>query len=77
MTSRKILVQTTKSSNSPKMPDFQNGGKSPCIAGKETLSGLRTRVQKWTYFELLIENRRGIFLKAVGFFVKNRQDMKK
>ena len=37
---------------------------------------LRTSVQKWTYSELLIENRRGIFLKVV-FFVKNRQDMKK
>ena len=38
---------------------------------------LRTRVQKLTYFELLIENRRDIFIKVVGFFVKNRQDMKK
>ena len=28
MTSRKILVQTTKWSTSPKIPDFQNGGKS-------------------------------------------------
>ena len=24
---------------------------------------LKTRVQKWTHFELLIENRKGIFLK--------------
>ena len=50
------------------------------IVRKEILSGLivlRTRIQKWTYFELLIENRRDIFLKVVGFFLKNLQDMKK
>ena len=35
---------------------------------------LRTRFQSWTYFELLIENQRDIFLKV---FVKNRQAMKK
>ena len=29
MTSRKIWVQTTKSSTSTKISDFQNGGKSP------------------------------------------------
>ena len=29
MTSRKILVQTTKWSTSPKIPNFQNGVKSP------------------------------------------------
>ena len=38
---------------------------------------LSTRVQKWTYFELLIENRKDIFLKVVGLFIKNRQHMKK
>ena len=38
---------------------------------------LRTRAQKWTYFELLIEKRRDIFLKVVGFFAKNSQDLKK
>ena len=27
-------------------------------------------VQKCTYFELLIENRRDIFLKVVGFLLK-------
>ena len=37
---------------------------------------LRTRVQKWTYFRA-IENQRDIFLKVVGFFVKNRQDIRK
>ena len=31
---------------------------------------VRTTVQKWTYFGLLIENRRGKFLKLVGFFFK-------
>ena len=30
MPSRKILVQTTKWSTSPEIPDFQNGAKSPC-----------------------------------------------
>ena len=29
MNCRKILVRTTKWSTSPKIPDFQNGGKSP------------------------------------------------
>ena len=39
--------------------------------GKEILSRLiRTRVQKCTYFELLIENRRDMFLKVVGFLLK-------
>ena len=37
------------------------------IVGKEILSGfniiLRTRAQKWTCFELLIENRKDMFLK--------------
>ena len=31
---------------------------------------LRTRVQKWTYFELLIENWRDTFLKVVAFLLK-------
>ena len=51
------------------------------IVVNETLSGLvyclKNQVQKWTYFRLSIENRRDIFVKVVGFFVKNRQDMKK
>ena len=38
---------------------------------------LTTKVQKWTYFKLLIENQRDIFLEVVGFFVKNDQDMRK
>ena len=35
----------------------------------------RTRVKKWTCFELLIENWH--VLKSCSFFVKNHQDMKK
>ena len=35
MTSRKILVQTTKPSSSPKISDFQNGAKSPWCLTKE------------------------------------------
>ena len=31
---------------------------------------LRAKFQKWTYFELLIENRKGTFLKVVGFLLK-------
>ena len=31
---------------------------------------LRTRIQKCKYFELLIENRKDIFLKVVGFLLK-------
>ena len=31
---------------------------------------LRIRVQKWTYFEVLVENRRDMFLKVVAFFLK-------
>ena len=38
---------------------------------------LRIEVQKWTYFELFIENRRDIFLKVVAPFIKNRQKMNK
>ena len=42
---------------------------------------LRIRVQKFTYFELLIENRRYIFLKVVGFLLKivkiQKNDLKK
>ena len=34
-------------------------------------------VQKWTYFELLIEKGRDVSEKVVNFFVKNCQDMKK
>ena len=56
MNSRKVLVQTTKSSASAKIPNFQIGGKSPwraisyvwskfkclqlIIVGKEISSGL-------------------------------------
>ena len=29
---------------------------------------LTTRVQKWAYIELLIENQKDVFLKVVGFF---------
>ena len=36
---------------------------------------LRTRVQKWKYLELLLENQKEL-LKVVSF-VKNRQDIKK
>ena len=35
---------------------------------------LKTRFQNWTYFELLIEKQRDIFLKIGGFFLKNCQD---
>ena len=90
MTSRKILVQTTKSSSGPKFPNFQNGAKSlrrpisyvgskfKCLQLVYRCKGnsirinivLRTRVEEWTYFELLIENRRDIFLKVVGVFKK-------
>ena len=31
---------------------------------------LRTRVQKWAYFELLIENRKDMFLKGTVFLLK-------
>ena len=31
---------------------------------------LRAEVQKWTYFELWIENRKGIFLKVVDVLLK-------
>ena len=84
-------MQTIKSSTSPKILNFQNGGKCGAqfdtwgqysnaynlyIVVKEILLGLialRARVQKWTYFELLRENRRDMFLKA---FSRNRQAMK-
>ena len=90
MTSRKILVQTTKSPTSPKVPNFQNGrkplwcpissvgSKFKCLQLIYRWKGnfirinivLRTSVQKWTSFELLIENRRGMFLKVVAFLLK-------
>ena len=90
MTSRKILVQTTKSSTSPKISDFQNGKKSPwrpvtyveskfkCLQLIYRLKGnfirinivLITRAQIRTYFELLIETRRDMFLKVVAFLLK-------
>ena len=38
---------------------------------------LRTRVQKWTYFGLLIENRKDISKNCSFFFVQNCEDMKK
>ena len=90
MTSRKLLLQTTKWSTSSKIPDFQNGRKSSWRPFSYVLSKFkclqliycwkrnfirinivfRTRVQKCTYFELLIEKRRDIFLKVVGFLLK-------
>ena len=88
--SRKTLMQTTKQSTSPKIPDFQNGGNSPwhpffyvgskfkylqlIYRSKGNFISinivLRIRVQKCTYFELLIENRKDIFSKVVGFKLK-------
>ena len=38
---------------------------------------IKTKVQKLPYFELLIKNRRNMFLKVAAFFVKNCQGMKK
>ena len=95
MNSRKILVQTTNWSTSPKIHDFQNARKSPwrpfsyvgfkfkCLQLTYRWKGnliriniaLRARVQKWTCFELLIENRKDIFLQVLG--MKNHQDMYK
>ena len=98
MTSRKILVQITKSSTSLKIPNFQNGGKSSwrpisyvgstfkCLQLIYRCKGnfirinnfLRTRVQKSTYFQLLIDRKlKGHVLKSCSYFAKNRQDMKK
>ena len=90
ITSRKILVQTTQWSTSPKISDFQNDGKSPwcpfsyvgpkfkCLPLIYRWKGniirinivRKTRIQKCTYFQLLTENRRDIFLKVVGFLLK-------
>ena len=90
ITSRKILVQTTQWSTSPKISDFQNDGKSPwcpfsyvgpkfkCLPLIYRWKGnfirinivIKTRIQKCTYFQLLTENRRDIFLKVVGFLLK-------
>ena len=69
---RKTWVHTTKWSTSFKIPNFQNGGKSPCTPMSKVGSKfkclqfihiwkenfvrinivLRTRVQKWTYFDI-------------------------
>ena len=79
-----------KLSTSPKIPDFQNGGKSPwrpisyvgskfkCLKLIYHCEGnfirinivFRTRVQKWTYFELLTENQTDMLLKVVAFYLK-------
>ena len=69
---RNNLVETSKWSTSPKIPDFRNGGKSPwrliLYVGSNVYNlyivgnfiridiVLRTKIQEWTYFELLIEN---------------------
>ena len=90
MTSRKVLMQTTKSPTGPKIHNFQNSWKTPwcsisyvgskfkCVQLIYRWKGnfirinisLRTRVQKWTYFELLIENRKDMFLKLVAFWLE-------
>lgn len=82
MTSRKILMQTTKSSTGPKIHNFQNSWKTPwcsisyvgskfkCVQLIYRWKGnfirinilLRTWVQKWTYFETVIENQKDMFL---------------
>ena len=90
MTSKKILVQSTKSTTDPKIHDFQNDGKSPwrpisyvgskfkCLQLRYRCKRnfirinivLKTSAQKRAYFELLIENRNDMFLKAVAFLLK-------
>ena len=73
MNCRKIFVQTTKWSASPKIPDFQNGGKSPLdpflyVGSKFKCLQLVYRLKGKDIFSAIYRKPEGIFLKSVDFF---------